>query len=158
MRGRPYGHCGRVRSTGRIKALIEEMRALDRSGSQATSGVDPQVLANIATALRLGGRFVLVDVRTSSHLQENVDHPFGSFLYGVSTLHCMPVSLEYGGEGRGAVWGEQKALELLATRIATAGPPFCQALPSGAVMRSASTRCEGRIWPDRKSTRLNSSH
>ena len=29
-------------------------------------------------------------------------------------MHCMTVSLAQNGEGLGAVWGEQKALELLA--------------------------------------------
>jgi hypothetical protein len=33
-------------------------------------------------------------------------------MYAVSTLHCMTVSLALGGEGLGAAWGEQKALEL----------------------------------------------
>jgi len=35
-------------------------------------------------------------------------------LYTVSTMHCMTVSLAQDGEGLGAMWGEQKALELLA--------------------------------------------
>ena len=28
-------------------------------------------------------------------------------------MHCMTVSLALGGEGLGAVWGKQKALEML---------------------------------------------
>jgi len=36
------------------------------------------------------------------------------FLYTVSTMHCMTVSLAQGGEGLGACWGEEKARELLA--------------------------------------------
>jgi hypothetical protein len=56
----------------------------------------------------------MVDDRASSLLQENLDHPIGPFLYGVSTMHCMTVSLALGGEGLGTVWGEQKAGELLA--------------------------------------------
>lgn len=73
-----------------------------------------KVLAGVAAALRSGGTFLMVDDRASSHLHENLDHPFGPFLYGVSTMHCMTVSLALGGEGLGAVWGEQKARELLA--------------------------------------------
>jgi hypothetical protein len=42
----------------------------------------------------------MVDDRASSNLQENLDHPLGPFLYGVSTMHCMTVSLAQGGEGR----------------------------------------------------------
>jgi len=45
---------------------------------------------------------------------ENLDNPIGTFLYTISCMHCMTVSLAQGGEGLGAVWGEQKALELLA--------------------------------------------
>ncbi|MGH2358995.1 MAG: class I SAM-dependent methyltransferase [bacterium] len=73
-----------------------------------------KVLAGIASALRPGGTFLMVDDRASSHLHENLDHPIGPFLYGVSTMHCMTVSLALGGEGLGTVWGEQKARELLA--------------------------------------------
>ena len=32
----------------------------------------------------------------------------------ISCMHCMTVSLAQGGEGLGAMWGEQKARELLA--------------------------------------------
>jgi len=73
-----------------------------------------RVLSGIAAALRPGGSFLMVDDRASSHLHENLDHPLGPFLYGVSTMHCMTVSLALGGEGLGTVWGEQKARELLA--------------------------------------------
>ncbi len=73
-----------------------------------------KVLAGIAAALRPHGTFLMVEDRASSHLQENLDHPLGPFLYSVSTMHCMTVSLAQGGEGLGTVWGEQKARELLA--------------------------------------------
>jgi hypothetical protein len=55
----------------------------------------------------------MVDVAASSHLHENVEHPLGPFLYTVSTMHCMTVSLEQGGDGLGTVWGEQKAKQML---------------------------------------------
>jgi hypothetical protein len=35
-------------------------------------------------------------------------------MYTISCMHCMTVSLAGGGEGLGAMWGEQKARELLA--------------------------------------------
>ena len=72
------------------------------------------VLKAIARALRPGGAFLMVDVAASSDLAENVAHPLGPWLYTVSTMHCMTVSLAQGGEGLGTVWGEQKARELLA--------------------------------------------
>ena len=55
----------------------------------------------------------MVDIKGSSHVHENVDHPLGPFLYTVSTMHCMTVSLALNGEGLGTMWGEQKAMEYL---------------------------------------------
>jgi len=37
----------------------------------------------------------------------------GPLLYTIWCLHCMTVSLAQGGEGLGAVWGEQQATQLL---------------------------------------------
>ena len=71
------------------------------------------VLAGIAAALRPGGTFLMVDIEASSNLEDNVEHPFAPFLYGVSTMHCMTVSLSLGGDGLGTVWGRQKASEML---------------------------------------------
>lgn len=70
-------------------------------------------LAAIARALRPGGTFLMVDIAASSHLHENLDHPFGPIVYGSSVMHCVPVSLGQGGEGLGTAWGEQRARELL---------------------------------------------
>ena len=72
-----------------------------------------KVLANIARALKPDGVFLCVDIQASSNLEENMEHPLAPMLYGVSTLHCMTVSLALNGEGLGTVWGEQKARELL---------------------------------------------
>jgi ubiquinone/menaquinone biosynthesis C-methylase UbiE len=73
-----------------------------------------EVLAGIAKALRPGGTYLMVDVKASSHQHENADHPLGAFLYTVSTMHCMTVSLALGGKGLGTAWGQQVALEMLA--------------------------------------------
>jgi len=72
------------------------------------------VLRNIYTLLRAGGVFFCVDIQASSNLHENMEHPFAPSLYSISTMHCMTVSLALGGEGLGTMWGEQKALELMA--------------------------------------------
>jgi ubiquinone/menaquinone biosynthesis C-methylase UbiE len=72
-----------------------------------------EMLAGIAEALRPGGVYLCVDVAASSKLSENMDHPLGPFSYTVSCMHCMTVSLADGGMGLGAMWGEQKALEML---------------------------------------------
>jgi 2-polyprenyl-3-methyl-5-hydroxy-6-metoxy-1,4-benzoquinol methylase len=73
-----------------------------------------KVLRNVVTALRPGGTFLMVDIKASSHVHDNVQYPMAPFLYTTSTMHCMTVSLEQGGEGLGSMWGEQKAVELLA--------------------------------------------
>jgi 2-polyprenyl-3-methyl-5-hydroxy-6-metoxy-1,4-benzoquinol methylase len=72
------------------------------------------VLDVVAKALKPDGIFLMVDIRASSHVDENKEHPLGAFLYTVSTMHCMTVSLALDGEGLGTVWGEQKAREMLA--------------------------------------------
>jgi 2-polyprenyl-3-methyl-5-hydroxy-6-metoxy-1,4-benzoquinol methylase len=72
------------------------------------------VLKAIAHALRPGGVFLMQDIRASSHVHKNIDHPLGTFTYTISCMHCMTVSLALGGEGLGAAWGTEKALELLA--------------------------------------------
>ena len=72
------------------------------------------MLRGIHDALRPDGTFLMVDIATSSRLEENLENPLAPFLFTVSTMHCMTVSLAEGGEGLGACWGEQKARELLA--------------------------------------------
>jgi len=72
-----------------------------------------RVLQGIHQSLRDGGTFLCVDVAASSKLEENLDHPLAPFLYAVSTVHCMTVSLALGGDGLGTVWGRQKALQML---------------------------------------------
>jgi SAM-dependent methyltransferase len=72
-----------------------------------------RVLCAIHEALRPGGVFLMVDIAASSRLEGNLDNPMAPFLFTVSTMHCMTVSLAQGGEGLGACWGEEKARELL---------------------------------------------
>jgi SAM-dependent methyltransferase len=73
-----------------------------------------QVLANIYRALRPGGVFLMVDIKASSRVEENVGVPFAAYLYTVSTMHCMSVSLGLDGDGLGTVWGRQLATSMLA--------------------------------------------
>jgi 2-polyprenyl-3-methyl-5-hydroxy-6-metoxy-1,4-benzoquinol methylase len=72
------------------------------------------VVQAIHDALKPGGYWLCVDVQASSHVGENLDHPLGPFTYTVSCMHCMTVSLAYGGEGLGAMWGVHRARELFA--------------------------------------------
>jgi len=71
------------------------------------------VLKGIQRALKSEGVYLMQDIKGSSHVYKNVGHPIGTFLYTISTMHCMTVSLSQGGEGLGAMWGEEKAREYL---------------------------------------------
>ena len=55
----------------------------------------------------------MVDIKASSHLENNLGLPWAGFLYAISTLHCMSVSLGQGGEGLGTVWGTELATRML---------------------------------------------
>ena len=72
------------------------------------------VLDAVASILRPGGTFLMQDIAGTSHVDRDIDHPIGSFLYTVSCMHCMTVSLAAGGAGLGAMWGEETARRMLA--------------------------------------------
>ncbi len=72
------------------------------------------VLRRIADALAPGGLYFMVEPKASSTLEENVGNPFAPYIYAMSVLHCMTVSLAEGGAGFGTAWGEQAARRLLA--------------------------------------------
>lgn len=71
------------------------------------------VLKGIYRALKPDGVYLMQDISGTSHVHKDVDHPIGTFLYTVSCMHCMTVSLAQGGEGLGAMWGEEKTREYL---------------------------------------------
>ena len=71
------------------------------------------VLRGIADALRPGGTFLMQDIRGSRHVEKNMDHLVAPFMYTISAMHCMTVSLASGGDGLGTMWGEETAVEML---------------------------------------------
>jgi 2-polyprenyl-3-methyl-5-hydroxy-6-metoxy-1,4-benzoquinol methylase len=71
------------------------------------------VLKGIHRTLKADGVYLMQDIRGSSHVYNDIGHPIGPFLYAISTMHCMTVSLAQGGEGLGAMWGEEKTREYL---------------------------------------------
>lgn len=76
---------------------------------------DPQgMLRAIRRSLRQDGTFLMVDIGGSSDLEKNIPHPLAPFMYMMSCMHCMPVSLGQGGPGLGAMWGVEVASNMLA--------------------------------------------
>jgi len=71
------------------------------------------VLKGISRALKSDGTYLMKDIRGRSRVRDNIGHPVGTFLYACSTMHCMTVSLAQGGEGVGAMWGEEMAYDYL---------------------------------------------
>jgi 2-polyprenyl-3-methyl-5-hydroxy-6-metoxy-1,4-benzoquinol methylase len=72
-----------------------------------------RVLAGVRKALRAGGHFMMMDIDASSEPNDNITHPLGPFMYTISTMHCMTVSLAQGGMGLGTAWGTQRAEKML---------------------------------------------
>ena len=63
--------------------------------------------------LRPDGTFLMQDILASSHLEKNLENPIATFLYTISTMHCMTVSLAQGGAGLGTCWGRELAEKML---------------------------------------------
>ncbi len=72
-----------------------------------------RLLSGIHRSLKDDGVYLMQDIKASSHVHKNIGHPIGTFLYTCSCMHCMTVSLAQGGEGLGAMWGEEKTREYL---------------------------------------------
>ena len=67
----------------------------------------------IHRTLKSDGVYLMHDISGTSHVHKDIQHPIGTFLYTISCMHCMTVSLAQGGEGLGAMWGEEKTREYL---------------------------------------------
>lgn len=72
-----------------------------------------KVLQNIRKSLKPDGVFLMQDIRASSKLENNMEHSLAPFLYTISCLHCMTVSLAQKGKGLGAMWGKELATKML---------------------------------------------
>lgn len=108
-----------------LSSRFDLVTAFDAIHDQA----DPTgVLANVRRSLRPGGTFLMVDIKASSALEANAELPWASYLYAISTYHCMSVSLGLGGAGLGTVWG----VELAGAMLADAGFTEVEQLPVDA--------------------------
>lgn len=71
------------------------------------------VVRGIRAVLRDDGVYLAQDIKTSGTHAGDRDHPLGPFIYTISCLHCMTVSLARDGDGYGAAWGVPAAEQLL---------------------------------------------
>lgn len=94
-----------------VAEAFDVITAFDAIHDQAHPG---RVLQNIHRALRPGGTFLMVDIKSSSRVEDNIGVPFAPYLYTVSTMHCMSVSLGLHGDGLGTCWGRELATAMLA--------------------------------------------
>jgi 2-polyprenyl-3-methyl-5-hydroxy-6-metoxy-1,4-benzoquinol methylase len=99
-------------TTSDIQELFGLITAFDAIHDQARPD---KVLAAIAGALKPDGIFLMQDIAASSNMPKNCGHPVGPLLYTISCMHCMSVSLAQNGAGLGAMWGREKATEMLHT-------------------------------------------
>jgi len=76
--------------------------------------VDPSgVLRSIHDSLRPGGTLFDKEPKAADRLEDNLQNPMAAVLYGVSTLHCLTVSLAHDGAGIGTMFGGEHARRLL---------------------------------------------
>jgi SAM-dependent methyltransferase len=69
---------------------------------------DPySALKSIYNSLSDKGTFLMQDILASTPLKDNIGHPLGPFLYTISCIHCVSVSLSQNGAGLGAMWGKE---------------------------------------------------
>jgi SAM-dependent methyltransferase len=94
----------------RVTEPLDVVFAIDAIHDQAAPAA---VLRGVHYALAPEGTFVMVDMAAASNLEDNVANPSAPWIYSVSTLHCLTVSLAGGGAGLGAAWGEQTARRML---------------------------------------------
>lgn len=109
-----------------VQFIIADLSDFDRSAEHAAydlittfDAIHDQarplnVLRGIRRALKPDGIYLMQDISGSGHVHKDIEHPIGTLLYTISCMHCMTVSLAQGGEGLGAMWGEEKTREYLA--------------------------------------------
>jgi ubiquinone/menaquinone biosynthesis C-methylase UbiE len=93
-----------------LDASFHLITAFDAIHDQARPA---RVLERIHAALRPGGIFLMQDIAGRTNLADNVDGALAPFMYTISCMHCMSVSLAAGGPGLGAMWGREQALQML---------------------------------------------
>jgi SAM-dependent methyltransferase len=111
-RGLPNAHF-EVRDAGDLAAAgpFDVVFSFDAIHDQR----DPAgVVSQIQRSLVEAGSYIMVEPAAQSTIEDNLGSSVAPWLYAVSTLHCVPVSLAEGGPALGTVWGENNACSLLA--------------------------------------------
>jgi len=94
----------------REREAFDLVTAFDTLPLQAHPG---PVLRSIRSALRTGGVLLVRELRATGRLERDADHPLAPFLYTLSCLHALSVSLAGDGAGLGAMAGPEATLRLL---------------------------------------------
>jgi SAM-dependent methyltransferase len=97
-------------TTWKTNRRFDLITAFDAIHDQARPDL---VLQSVNRALHSDGVFLMQDIKASSHVEKNLGHPLAPFIYTISCMHCMSVSLAQGGMGLGAAWGEELARNML---------------------------------------------
>ncbi|PZC48477.1 MAG: DNA-binding response regulator, NarL/FixJ family [Chloroflexi bacterium] len=115
-----------------------------------------KIVAAIARIIAPQGLFIATEIAASSRLERNLGLPLIEVMYDLSLMHCVPHSVASGGEGLGALWGQEATRALLEAAglsvqivrsesdafhnyfIATPQAGIGPADPSGAVRRTGS--------------------
>ncbi len=121
-----YGrHAAAQKGLANIHFLVRDLSDFDQTAEPESydfittfdaihdQGWPLNVLKGIHRALKPDGVYLMQDIKGSSDVSNNLDHPIGAFLYAISCMHCMTVSLAQGGEGLGAMWGQEMTIEYL---------------------------------------------
>lgn len=93
-----------------IKGEYDFITTFDAVHDQARPDI---LLKGIYNALKDDGVYLMQDIAASSYHEQNIEHPLGTLLYTISTMHCMTVSLAQGGMGLGTMWGRETAVAML---------------------------------------------
>ena len=72
-----------------------------------------EIVTATANTLASDGVLVVTEIAASSRLERNLGRPLVEVMYDLSLLHCVPHSVAIGGEGLGALWGEEATRSVL---------------------------------------------
>jgi hypothetical protein len=85
---------------------LDLITAFDAIHDQAQSDT---VLRSVRAAWGDDGTFLMIEFKFSSNLEANLGNPFAALYYGISTMHCLTVSLAEGGAGLDKPYGERNS-------------------------------------------------